>query len=147
MKRPTESGERAIHFIIDNLLIVIFSVIVYIIISMIVFSSELNLAPDFLQTEPARSQVRLLTFFIFLMYYILFESILGKTPGKMATGSIVVRKDNTKPRLWQVIVRTLLRLTGFDLFSYLFGTKYGLHDWLTQTMVVKQKSHPENNQK
>jgi uncharacterized RDD family membrane protein YckC len=65
---------------------------------------------------------------------------LGKTPGKMVTDSFVLGNKGLKPRWWQIIMRTLLRLTGIDLLSFLFGVQFGLHDVLSKTVVVSSKT-------
>jgi uncharacterized RDD family membrane protein YckC len=136
--KPAEKTDRLIHFIIDNLMITLITLFLSIIIGLIFFT-ELEPQTGFLQTEPARSQYRLLYLCIFLIYYILFEGFLGKTPGKMVTGNFVLGKKGLKPRWWQVIMRTLLRLTGIDIVSFLFGVQFGLHDILTQTVVAKEQ--------
>jgi uncharacterized RDD family membrane protein YckC len=137
--KPTEKTDRIIHYMTDNLMITLIALIISIIIGLIFFP-ELEPQTNILQTEPTRSQFRLLYLCIFLIYYISFEGFLGKTPGKMVTGSFVLGNNGLKPRWWQVIFRTLLRLTGIDILSFLFGVQFGLHDVLTKTVVVSSKT-------
>lgn len=137
MKKPAEKTDRIIHFIVDSLLITLITIFIAVIISFI-FVPELDIQPDYFQTEPLRSQYQLIYLFVFFAYYILFEGSLGKTPGKMVTRSFVWRKDGLKPHWWQVFLRTLLRITGIDIISFLFGVQVGLHDTLSRTVVVKE---------
>jgi len=137
--KPAEKTDRLIHFIIDTLMIILITLFISIIIGLI-FLPELEPQTDILQTEPARSQFRLLYLSIFLVYYISFEGFLGKTPGKMVTGNFVLGNKGLKPRWWQVIIRTLLRLTGIDILSFLFGVQFELHDVLTKTVVVSSNT-------
>jgi uncharacterized RDD family membrane protein YckC len=137
--KPAEKTDRIIHYMTDNLMITLIALIISIILCLLFFP-ELEPQTDILQTEPARSQFRLLFLCVFLIYYISFEGFLGKTPGKMVTGSFVLGNKGLKPRWWQVILRTLLRLTGIDILSFLFGVQFGLHDVLTKTIVVSSNT-------
>jgi uncharacterized RDD family membrane protein YckC len=71
----------------------------------------------------------------FLAYYITFESILGKTIGKMVTNTKVVLTDGTKPALKKIVIRTFSRLIPFEAFSFLSGP-LGWHDSISGTMVI-----------
>jgi uncharacterized RDD family membrane protein YckC len=137
--KPAEKTDRIIHYMTDNLMITLIALIISIILCLLFFP-ELESQTDILQTEPARSQFRLLFLCVFLIYYISFEGFLGKTPGKMVTGSFVLGNKGLKPRWWQVILRTLLRLTGIDILSFLFGVQLGLHDVLSKTIVVSSNT-------
>jgi uncharacterized RDD family membrane protein YckC len=137
--KPAEKTDRIIHYMTDNLMITLIALIISIILCLLFFP-ELEPQTDILQTEPARSQFRLLFLCVFLIYYISFEGFLGKTPGKMVTGSFVLGNNGLKPRWWQVILRTLLRLTGIDILSFLFGVQLGLHDVLSKTIVVSSNT-------
>jgi len=69
-----------------------------------------------------------------LAYYILFESIWGRTPGKFVFGTKVVRLDGGPASLLQIVQRTLSRMIPFEAFSFL-GSR-GWHDQLSKTKVV-----------
>lgn len=70
------------------------------------------------------------------VYYSFFETIFSKTPGKMLTHSKVVDLNGKKPRVGQILWRSLLRLTIIDMF---FGPFLGgpLHDYASKTTVVE----------
>ena len=70
------------------------------------------------------------------VYYTLFEAIFKRSPAKWITISKVVNKHNGKPALWQILVRSLIRLTIIDCFFIPFLDK-PLHDYLSMTEVVE----------
>lgn len=80
-------------------------------------------------------------FLIFLCYYIILESLLGQTIGKIITKTKVVNTRNTKPGFKRIILRTILRLNPLDLYSYLFGTEIGAHDRLSRTIIIEKPEH------
>lgn len=70
-------------------------------------------------------------------YFLIFEGIWQRTPGKWITGTKVVMLDGSKPPFTRILGRTLCRLIPFDALSYLFGTRpVGWHDRLSHTLVV-----------
>ncbi|MBO9684538.1 MAG: RDD family protein [Flavisolibacter sp.] len=74
---------------------------------------------------------------IIFAYYTLFEYFAkGRTLGKMATGTVVVREDGSAPTFKDAFMRTLCRFIPFEPFSAL-GTR-PWHDSLTHTMVIKK---------
>jgi len=83
-----------------------------------------------------------LTFYVMiilcrLLYYLLFETVLGVTPGKLLTETRVINNEGKKPSPVNVAGRTFLRLIPFEALSF-FGYK-GLHDKLSNTSVVEEK--------
>ena len=69
-------------------------------------------------------------------YYMIFEAIFKRSPAKWISLSKVVSKKGTRPALWQVLVRSLVRLTIIDCFFIPFLDK-PLHDYLSKTEVVE----------
>jgi uncharacterized RDD family membrane protein YckC len=74
---------------------------------------------------------------IVICYYVFFESIWARTPGKLIFGTVVVNDAGGKPSLGQVITRTLCRFIPFEAFSF-FGER-GWHDRLSNTRVVRKR--------
>lgn len=71
-----------------------------------------------------------------VLYYIFFEGLTGRTPGKMATGTMVVTTEGEKAGFIAVLTRSLCRLIPLEGISF-FGDKvWGLHDRLSDTYVV-----------
>ncbi len=71
-----------------------------------------------------------------LLYYIFFEGLFGRTPGKLVTRTKVIGKSGEKPNLSEVIGRSLVRLVPFEIFSYMGKRALGWHDRWSGTMVV-----------
>lgn len=72
-----------------------------------------------------------------VLYYAIFESVLGVTAAKLLTESRVTDENGNKPQVGSVIKRTFLRLVPFEAFS--FFTASGLHDKWSETYVIKEK--------
>ena len=81
------------------------------------------------QVPPALLGVALL-----LCYYLFFEGIWQRTPGKFILGTVVVDFKGGKPSFGQILGRTFSRLIPFEAFSF-FGNE-GWHDSLPSTKVV-----------
>lgn len=76
---------------------------------------------------------------LYFAYYVVLEHRFGRTLGKMLTKTKVVKSNGEKPTSTDIFIRTLCRFIPFDQFSYIF-TKNGFHDYLSKTMVIKNKS-------
>lgn len=75
---------------------------------------------------------------IYLVYYLIFESIYASTPVKLKNARIVDMKGN-QPSFFRVLLRTFCRFIPFDSVSFLFLKRgRGLHDILSGTQVVKK---------
>jgi uncharacterized RDD family membrane protein YckC len=70
------------------------------------------------------------------LYYLFFEGVFARTPGKLVTGTRVVARDGAKPRFRQIVGRTFARLVPFEPFSFLTSARTGWHDDWSGTRVV-----------
>jgi uncharacterized RDD family membrane protein YckC len=70
-----------------------------------------------------------------IVYYLGFETLLGRTPGKLITGTRVVKDDGSPLTLVDVLKRTLSRFVPFEPFSFL-GDSRGWHDRWSHTRVI-----------
>lgn len=68
------------------------------------------------------------------LYYVFFEGLWGRTPGKFVCGTIVVNEQGGRPSLGQIVGRTFCRFIPFEAFSFL-GER-GWHDSVPRTHVV-----------
>lgn len=75
---------------------------------------------------------------IYFLYYLVFEFTMQKTLGKMLTKTIVVDLNGEKPKLKNILIRSICRLFHVDMLSFLTGT-YGIHDGYSKTRIVKRK--------
>lgn len=77
---------------------------------------------------------------ILLGYYILFETFLGRTPGKFATGTRVMKEEvGTKPGFLSSFIRSVSRFIPFEVFSFFSHRPTGWHDSLAGTVVTDTK--------
>lgn len=77
----------------------------------------------------------LMSFIIYILYFVFFETFFGQTIGKVFTGTKVVNLDGSKVGFVVVLYRTACRFIPFEPFTFLDDTK-GLHDTLTKTKVI-----------
>lgn len=77
-------------------------------------------------------------FFARILYFPIFETVFGASPGKLLTESRLLSTNGEKITFKQGFLRTLFRAVPFDAFTYL-GNGNGWHDDWVDTMVVKEK--------
>ena len=123
-----DKGARLGNFIIDTIIICIIIIPVIVLIAFIY--------PDIY--NPSSPAFEMLASFVFFSYYFLLEFFLGKTVGKMLTKTFVVDRNGNKPKLLNIVVRSLVRLIPIEGISFLFGT-LGFHDLISGTRVVKNE--------
>lgn len=73
--------------------------------------------------------------FIYFLYYLIFESLFGRTPAKFLTGTKVIDENENRPNLKTILIRNLSRLIPFDSFSFLMSDT-GWHDSISKTSVI-----------
>lgn len=78
----------------------------------------------------------------FVGYFWGFEYFLQATPGKMATGCIVIDEYGERPSIWQILGRTAIRYIPFDALSFLGQSGRGWHDDWPETYVILKKDLP-----
>lgn len=82
-------------------------------------------------------EVKWISILAFFLYYFVFESVKGQTPGKMITKTrLVSTTGNTNNLLFRIGCRTLMRFIPLDILSYLLY-KRGLHDLISKTAIIK----------
>ena len=72
---------------------------------------------------------------IYAAYFLFFEGIWARSPGKMMLGMLVVTDAGTRAEFGHILKRTACRIIPFDAFSFL--GKKGWHDSLSATTVVR----------
>lgn len=73
---------------------------------------------------------------VYLGYYSLLEFYHHRTFGKFLTRTKVVNRNGGRITFLSIFIRTISRLIPIDIFYYLFSKK-GLHDRLSNTLVIK----------
>jgi uncharacterized RDD family membrane protein YckC len=77
------------------------------------------------------------TFLTLVLYYVILEGAFGFTIGKLITRTRVVDESGRKPRLGQILGRTLSRFVPFEPFSFFNDSASGWHDRWSGTRVVR----------
>jgi uncharacterized RDD family membrane protein YckC len=118
-------GARVFNFVIDTLLVFGLAYVLHTVWVFYVRNWGLSFIPFY-------------AFFwmTLVLYYFLFESISLRTPAKWMSISKVVTKTGQRPALWQILVRSLVRVTLIDAFFIPF-LDVTLHDYLSGTEVVE----------
>lgn len=75
---------------------------------------------------------------VFCAYYLFFEGIWARTPGKWLLGTRVVTEGGSSPSWAQVLGRTVCRFIPFEPFSFFFGPQ-GWHDSIPKTRVIRTR--------
>jgi uncharacterized RDD family membrane protein YckC len=127
---PASRGRRFGTFIVDY-------------VCFLGVSAGIGILLVLLRGETAMAEIEQIPDFLFGIvimsaYYIFFESLWGRTPGKLVFGTIMVNAQGSKPSFGQIIGRTLSRFIPFEAFSCL-GER-GWHDSIPNTYVVLAKN-------
>lgn len=72
------------------------------------------------------------------LYYMIFEMICGRTPGKFETRSIVVGAKKQRPHFLRLAIRNWIRF--YSVLSAVSDDEIALHDKLSKTFVIQDKS-------
>ena len=74
----------------------------------------------------------------YVLYYVCFEVVSGRTIGKIVTGTRVVTLSGLALSIPTVMLRTLCRLLPFEPMSFSLGETWW-HDSLSRTQVVRAR--------
>lgn len=128
------AGQRLANYILDGIGTYIFSFFVGSIVGLIGVSDGILLFIIGLLSGP--------------VYYMFFEGIWQRSPGKYVTRTKVVARDGSKPEFSHIVGRSFARIVPFEPLSFLFSSHpVGWHDRWTDTLVVDKAYTPENVQK
>jgi uncharacterized RDD family membrane protein YckC len=134
------TGRRVVATLIDGL---VFGIVYWLVALAFGDIRAEGEAANFVANLPVWASVAYGLFVI--AYYVLLESYLGQTLGKMATGiKVVTETTGASPGIAAAALRTLLRLVD-GLFSYLVaficvlisGKRQRLGDMAAHTLVVR----------
>lgn len=101
-------------------------------------AAPVSVLPDNPAYQHYMQQVMLLALPVMILYYVGFEALSFRTPGKMVCQTRVMRPDGDDPTVLRVLARTLLRLLPLEQLSFLGPLNSGWHDRWTDTCVVRR---------
>ncbi len=123
---PASNGRRFGTLLVDYVMFTLLSFCIWLITALL-FGEK---GTKTLQSVPDLA----LGILVLSAYYVFFEGIWARTPGKLIFGTVVVTEVGTKPSIKQVVGRTLCRFIPFEALSC-FGGR-GWHDSIPKTYVV-----------
>ena len=126
--QPVGVGTRTLNFLVDT--IIVFTLAYFI-------NKALTQYAIMWRRQMVFSFGELFGIVLFTYYFIL-ESLLKRSFGKYFSYTKVVSSNGKKPKIWQLFVRSLVRLTIIDLFFFPFLNERTLHDYLSKTLVVEK---------
>jgi uncharacterized RDD family membrane protein YckC len=126
---PVSPGLRFVNFLID---LVAFYALCFI----IGFAWGIVALFTHTSTELGDAGAYLFGSCIYIGYYTISEGFFGRTIGKLATRTIVLKDNRDKINFKDALLRSLCRFIPFEALSG-FGYR-PWHDQLTKTMVVKK---------
>lgn len=127
---PASKGRRFGTFVIDYVCFLLLSALAGVLIALVWGDEGL----DAIEKLPDV----VLGVVILSVYYIFFEGLWARTPGKFVFGTVVVNEQGGRPSIGQIIGRTFCRYIPFEAFSC-FGER-GWHDSIPKTLVVLAKA-------
>lgn len=137
-----EGWARFGHYILDLLIYYVFTIIFGIVLGLILVLCGVDVQVLFAENNYADIINRLLSWLILYPgYYILFESSMQTSPGKLIMKRVVVNEYGEKPSLSTIIKRSYSRSVPFEGLSCL--STLGWHDKWSDTFVIRKKDLEE----
>ena len=115
-------------------------VVMFVLLFVVMFVAALTLGREAIMAVE-RMPSFVLGSLLSLNYYLFFEGLWARTPGKVVLGTVVVDEGGMKPRFRRIVGRTLCRFIPFEPLSF-FGSR-GWHDRIPRTHVVLTRPPPE----
>lgn len=138
-------GQRFTNFLIDlvihniiNLIPLIIGLVLYYFFGnadVSVWLDEINQVVDFL-----------ITYLIIVVYFLIMESLTGRSIGKYITNTKVLMEDGSEADPYAIFIRSLSRLIPFEALSFLGAVPKGWHDTISKTVVVDINKYNQENE-
>ena len=128
---PAGKWLRLFNFLVDYVVVMVIGLMVGLYVS---FFFGL-VGQQFLESNAGT----VLGLLIYLGYYLLCESLTGKTLGKLITGTKVVNVNGEEASYKQILGRSFARFIPFEFLTFLGEEGRGWHDSLPKTYVVKYR--------
>jgi len=125
MLKTVGIGTRVLNFLVDTAFIFIISYSIYYGWKFYAFYYTITYFPFYY-----------FFYVTIIIYYLFFESIFKRTPGKWLSMTRVVSNKGGKPSFGQILIRSVVRVILIDCFFIPFLDKT-LHDYLSKTEVVE----------
>lgn len=128
-----DHGRRTTHLFVDFAVSQALALAVWLLIGFVAAMADFSV-------DRILAHALLLNLATVLVYFVFFESVFGRTPGKFLTGSVVVDSEFERPSLTRILGRTLSRFVPFEGLTFLGRDASGWHDRWSGTRVVLKPS-------
>ncbi|MDR7208218.1 RDD family protein [Flavobacterium piscis] len=137
------NNKRFLNYVLDHIFFVVLLILIGVVLGILISLFNFTSVSIWIESLGDLGW-NCVVIIISISYYTLFESLSGRTLGKLITGTIVVNENGKKPDFGTVFKRSLCRLIPFNAFSFLFNPGLGWHDSISDTYVVDKKSLEES---
>ena len=126
--KTVSRGIRFVNFIVD---LIVFAIIASTLLFIIHSTTDLY-------NDENRVANRIFSLLIYFLYYLIFETLLKTTPGKLVTKSRIVEENGETPTNSSIALRSILRLIPFEPLSIFFSkNKSCWHDRFSKTKIIR----------
>lgn len=130
------------HYILDMIFFQIISGVLAIIFVITLVAIGIDVSGLAEENNSNDLLIRIINWLIvYPAYYIVFESTVQSTPGKLIMKRVVVNEYGEKPDFMTIVKRSYSRIVPFEAFSCL--STLGWHDTWTDTFVIRKKDLEE----
>ncbi|MBG6060292.1 putative RDD family membrane protein YckC [Flavobacterium sp. CG_9.1] len=130
-------GQRFLNFIIDLLVVYMFTVGIGAAVNIIGELTENYSLAEWIISLTLIENILFMLVVLFF-YYLIMELYFSRTFGKYFTKTMVVKHNGSKPNVKSIVIRTLVRMVLIEAFSFLSDNARGWHDTLSVTYVVNK---------
>ena len=130
-------GQRFLNFIIDLLVVYMFTVGIGAAVNIIGELTENYSLAEWIISLTLIENILFMLVVLFF-YYLIMELYFSRTFGKYFTKTMVVKHNGSKPNVKSIVLRTLVRMIPIEAFSFLSDNARGWHDTLSVTYVVNK---------
>lgn len=134
-------GKRIANFVLDYITYFVISVIIGIVLALLDILFGISEPLIWVTEMEGGIGEYLFGIVIILMYFLIMESVTGRSLGKFITGTKVLKEDGSELTPQDVLIRSLCRFIPFEAFSFLGTPPRGWHDTISKTVVVDIKSY------
>ena len=144
--RPAGFWIRLVAYLIDQIILIVPTTIVWLIAVALVDPSFFDEASGAAESSSAATGLAYMIFIpLYLTYYMIAVSVWATTIGKRIVGIYVLRPDGSKAgpgrafaRYWAYFVSSFVFFVGYIMIAF-HDEKRGLHDLICDTVVVYKR--------
>lgn len=137
--KTVSGGKKFANFFVDYIIIIVINSVVNIPLYFIFIDDNMN----FGQIAKVNLFISLFNLLCYPLYYFFTENILQRSLAKYLTRCRVIDVYCEKPDWKSIMLRSIVRLVPFEMFSCLGDNGRGWHDRWSNTYVVSDEEYYE----